>query len=647
MAASRRSIPLASRPWGLSALALVAALTTGAASAQEATGAAADEGADEAIGGAAQTIVTHGYNFFGELAYPSPDFDHLAYVNPDAPKGGEIAEWAEGTFDSFNIYTIQGNAAGSGATPFESILTTTADDITSVYCLLCTTMEYPEDIAWVEFSLRPEATFSDGSPLRAQDVVFSNRIFEEQGLESFRLATAGQIESVEAVDDHTVRFTFGADAPLRDRIGLAGSIPVLSEAAFEASGQRLDEPSPTPFLGSGPYVLGDVDMGRRIVWERDPDYWGAALPINVGRNNFDRIRIEYFADSTAAFEAFKAGEYTFRIENSSLLWATGYDFPALSNGWAVKEELPNGNLPTAQGYAINLRRETFQDIRVREALGLMFNFEWSNETLFYGLYTRTTGFWNESDLQAQGTPSEGEVAVLQPLVDEGLLDASILTDEAVVPPVSSPERQADRGNLREASRLLDEAGWIVGDDGLRRRDGRTLDVEILDSSPAFDRIHNPYIENLRNLGVNARLDRVDPAQETQRRDTSDFDLVVWSWGLGLEPSTGLEQWFGSESAAESNRNMVGLQDPAVDRLIATVVAATTRDDMRTAVNALDRVLRSYRFWVPQWYKPTYTVAYFDMFDRPEQLPPYALGQTDFWWYDAEGAEALRAAGAFN
>jgi microcin C transport system substrate-binding protein len=277
----------------------------------------------------------------------------------------------------------------------------------------------------------------------------------------------------------------------------------------------------------------------------------------------------------------------------------------------------------------------------------MFNFEWSNETLFYDLYTRTIGVWNQSDLQAQGTPSVAELALLQPLVDEGLLPASILTDEALVPPVSNPERQADRANLRRASDLLDEAGWIVDDDGARRKDGRTLDVVILESSPAFDRIINPYVENLQRLGVNARLDRVDPAQETQRRDESDFDMTTWGFQMSLEPGTELEQWFGSEGANESNRNLMGLADPAVDRLIQAVQAAQTRDDMVAAVNALDRVLRSYQFWVPQWYKDVYTVAYYDMYGYPDPLPPYSLGVTDFWWYEAEKAEALTAAGAFE
>jgi microcin C transport system substrate-binding protein len=582
------------------------------------------------------TIVSHGYNFFGELKYDA-DFEHLDYVNPDAPKGGEISEAVSGTFDSFNPYTLKGNSAVGAGGNHESLMTAVADDITSLYCLICETVEYPESIEWAIFRLRPDATFADGSPLTAEDVKFSFDLFTEQGLESFRAAWGSMISDVEVIDPLHVRFTFAPDSAIRDRIGLAGGIGILSKAWFEETGARIDEESDVPLLGSGPYVLDDSDFGRRVVYRYDEDYWGRDLPINVGRNNFETIRFEYFADDTAAFEAFKAGVYTFRNENSSLQWATGYDFPALEKGWVVRAELPNGNLPSAQSFVINLRRPAFQDPRVREALGLMFNFEWSNETLFYDLYTRTIGFWNQSDLQAQGTPSEAEAAILQPLVDEGLLDASILTDEVVIPPVSNPERQADRANLRRASDLLDEAGWIVGDDGLRRKDGQTLDVAILESSPSFDRVINPYVENLQRLGINARLDRVDPAQETQRLDESDFDMTTWRFAMSLEPGTELEQWFGSESAAESNRNLMGLQDPAVDRMIQVVQAAQTREEMVAAVNALDRVLRSMRFWVPQWYKDVYTVAYYDMYKHPDPLPPYALGETDFWWYDAETA----------
>jgi len=614
------------------------AVAAGTARGQEAEPAtqAAPEPATQAAG---DTTVSHGYSFFGDLLYAA-DFDHLAYVNPDAPKGGEIAEWTSGTFDSFNPYTLLGNPAALASIGHESLMTATADDPTALYCLICETVEYPQDLAWAIFTLRPDVRFADGSALTARDVEFSFDIFMEQGLESFRAAFGSMIADVEAIDDAHVRFTFTPDAPLRDRIPLAGGIGVLSQAWFNATGARIDEESEEPFLGSGPYTLDSFDTNRRVVYARDEDYWGAGLPINVGRNNFDRIRIEYFADTTAAFEAFKAGEYTFRNENSSLQWATGYEFPAIENGWVLKEELPNGALSSAQSFVFNLRAPAFQDPRVREAIGLMFNFEWSNATLFYDLYERTVSFWGNSDLMAEGVPSPEEVAILRPLVDEGLLDARILTAEAALPPVSGAERQTDRGNLRRASDLLDEAGWIVGDDGLRRKDGETLRLAFLESQPTFDRVINPYVENLQRLGV-------DPAQETQRRDTSDFDMATLSPAMSLEPATELEQWFGSESAAESNRNLMGLQDPGIDRLIDVVVAAQTREEMVTATRALDRVLRAELFWVPQWFKGVHTVAYYDLLRHPETLPPYALGELDFWWYDAEAAEALRAAGALR
>jgi microcin C transport system substrate-binding protein len=632
-------------PLSLSLLALGAAFWAWEARAQEVAAAEQPAAEPAAEGG---VVTSHAYNFFGEFKYP-PDFAHLDYVNPEAPKGGEISEWTGGTFDSFNPYTLTGNPAALASIGHESILTGTSDDPTSLYCLMCTTMEYPEDLSWVIFNLRPEVTFADGTPLTAEDVKFSHDLFMEQGLESFRMASGGQIAGVEVLDEHRVRFTFGPDAPLRDRIGLAGGTPILSRAWFEETGQRLDESSDEPLMGTGAYVLDNSDFGRRVVYARDPDYWGADLPINVGRNNFDRIRIEVFNDTNVAFEAFKAGEYTFRTENSSLQWATQYDFPAVRQGWVKLEEIPNGNIPASQSWVFNLRDPKFQDPRVREAIGLMFNFEWSDESLFYDLYERMTSFWtNAENMMAEGLPSEGEVALLQPLVDEGLLPPEILTEEAVVPPTSGPEGVTDRGNLRRAGQLLEEAGWTVGDDGLRRNAaGQVLEVVFLESQPTFERVILPFVENLTRLGIDARLDMVDPAQAQQRRDQSDFDMANLSPAMDLEPGSGLKQWFGSEGAAESNRNLMGLQDPGIDRLIEVVIAAESREEMVTAARAMDRVLRAKLFWVPQWYKPTYWVTYYDMYERPDPLPPYALGEMDFWWFNEDKAAELRAAGAFE
>lgn len=588
---------------------------------------------------------SHGYSYFGELKYPA-DFKHLDYVNPDAPKGGEISEWWPGTFDSFNQYTRDGNVAAMSTTPYESMVTSTADDPTALYCLLCTTMEYPDSLDWVIFNMRHDITFSDGSPATAEDMKFTYDLFMEQGLPEFLAAFKGQITGVEVLDPYRIKFTFGPDAPKRDRIGLAATFPLFSKADWEATGRRLDQGWDKPALGTGPYQLDSFDYNRRVVYKYNPNYWGRDLPINVGRNNFETLRIEYFADSDSAFEGFKAGEYTFRTENSSLNWATKYDFPAIQNGSVIKTELPDGSLSSGQSFIFNLRREKFQDPKVREAIRLMFNFEWSNETLFYGLYARVTSFWGQSDMEAKGTPSPAEVALLQPIVDKGLLDPSILTDPAVLPPVSSTS-QLDRGNLRKASDLLDQAGWLPGPDGIRMKDGQPLRVEFLESSPAFDRVINPYVENLKRLGVDAVLNRVDPAQETERTRSGDWDMVTQSFGMSLEPGTELKQWFGSETADDSSRNLMALRDPGIDALIDDVVAADTLDDMKNAVRALDRALRAYGFWVPQWFKDVYTVAYYDQYEHPATLPPYALGEMDFWWYNADKAAALKASGALR
>ncbi|WP_415183729.1 extracellular solute-binding protein [Phaeovulum sp.] len=596
------------------------------------------------VGGRAEEalIHSHGISTFGDLHY-GPDFTHLDYVNPDALKGGEISVWTMGGFDSYNPYTLKGRAAALSSGVHETLLAGTADEIGAAYGLLAESLEYPESRDWVVFTLREGAKFSDGSAVTADDVLFSYEILRDKGLSSFRGVIVQMIASAEVIDARHIKFIFTPNYPRRDVIQAAGGLPIFSKAEYIATGRDLEDSSDTPFLGSGPYVFDSADSGRRVVWRRNPDYWGADLPINRGRNNFDKIRVEYFGDYQAAFEGFKAGAYTFRDEASSLIWATSYDFPALTKGWVIKDELPNGAIASGQAFAINLRRDRFQDIRVREALGLMFNFEWSNETLFYGLYTRTNSFWDNSELAATGTPGADELALLEPLA--GQLPKGVLTDEVVIAPVSG-QRQLDRNNLRKAAALLDEAGWPVGNDGIRRNErGETLRVEILNDSQTFDRVVNPYVENLRQLGLDAVHSRVDDAQYTNRQRSHDFDIITAQLGQEYIPGSGLQQYFGSGSVNDTF-NAMGLADPAVDALISKVEGAKTRAEMTVAVHALDRVLRALKFWVPQWYKPSFTIAYYDMYEHPEKLPPYALGQLDFWWYNAEKAEKLKAAGAF-
>jgi microcin C transport system substrate-binding protein len=594
--------------------------------------------ADEAI------TKTHGFNFFGELKYPA-DYKHLDYVNPNAPKGGEISIWTMGTFDSFNPYTRKGRAGALASAPFESLLEGTSDEVGTSYGLLAETLEYPEDQSWVIFNMRPEARFSDGTSVIAEDVAFTYELFLNEGLASYRAILGQIVTGVEILGPHRIKYSFADDASRRDAIPIVGGLPVKSKAWFEKTGAKLDESRMEPAIGSGPYVLDSYDINKRITYKRNPDYWGKGLPFNKGRGNFDTIRIEYFADSNAAFEGFKSGAYTFRQENSSKSWATAYDFPALDEGHVIKTLLPDGGMATGQSYVMNLRRDKFNDIRVRQAVGLLFNFEWSNESLFYGQYARINSFWENSELAAEGMPSDAELALLEPIAD--LLPAGVIDGEAVVAPVSG-NRTLDRKNLRQASALLDEAGWTVGDDGLRRNAaGETLTIEIIEDSPTFDRVHLPFIDNLKAAGIDAIYSRIDPAQMTDRSRNYDFDMMVDQFPMSLEPSSGLKQYFGSETADQSVFNSMGLKSEAVDALIEHVMKAQNKAELATSVKALDRTLRAYYFWVPQWFNDAYRVAYWNMYEHPETLPPFALGNLDFWWYNAEKAADLKAKGVLR
>ena len=592
-------------------------------------------------------ITSHGISTFGDLKYPA-DFVP-AYVNPDAPKGGGISESSFGTFDSVNPYSVKGDQAAGSSLPYESLMTGVADEIGSSYCLMCTTLEYPEDRSWVIFNLRDDVKFSDGSPMTADDVAFTFNEFATKGLSDFRTILDTQIDKVEVLGPRQIKFSFKPGIPWRDLPSQMGSTPVFSKAYYEAKKQNLEDSSMVPFLGTGPYVLDRVVSGQTIVYKRNPDYWGEKLNINKGQNNFDSIRFEYFQDPAAMFEGFKAGTYTFRQENSSKQWATGYDFPAVTKGWVQKVELPNGSKTNGQSFIFNLRRDKFKDPRVREAIGLMFNFEWSNQTLFYGLYTRINSFWENSYLAATGAPSDAEKALLQPLVDQGLQDASILTDDPIKAPVSGLT-QLDRGNLRKASKLLDDAGWAVGADGMRKNaKGETLKVEFLNADPAWERIINPYVENLKALGVDASLANVDDAQMSERTDPPnfDFDMITGNESTGYELGDDMTQTYGSATANNSSYNKIGLASKSVDQLIDVARATKTKDENVTAAKALDRVLLREKIWVPQWYKNVFTVAYYDQYEHPETLPPYALGEMSFWWFDADKAAKLKAAGALK
>ena len=589
-------------------------------------------------------IISHGISTFGDLKYEK-DFKHLSYVNPDAPKGGEISFWAFGSFDSMHPYTRKGRAGAYSSIFFESLLEGTADEIDSAYGLIAKEIEYPEDRSWVIFTLRNNVTFSDGSPLTAQDVLFSYYLLKQKGLPSFRAVLEKDVKNAELISDLKIKFTFNDDVPKRDLINTVGGLPIFSEKYFTDNKVDFEASTLTPALGSGPYILDKVDVGKQIIYKKNATYWGNDLPINKGRYNFNKFRIEYFADYNSAFEGFKAGTYTFRNEASSKIWATGYDFPALEKNWVKKTTLPDGNLSSGQSFVINLRREKFQNIKVRKAIGLMFNFEWSNSTLFYGLYERINSFWDNSDLKASGLPTNQELQILSKY--KSILDANNFSEEVFTFPKSSL-KQLDRKNLRQASKLLDDAGWEVSEDGLRRNaEGKTLDIEILNDSQAFDRIINPYIENLKKLGINAVNTKIDNAQMTDRRRKFDFDILVGFLSTQLTPGSELEQYFGSESADFSIFNLTGIKDQGVDAIIKEVRAAESREQLGFAIRALDRILRNKVIWVPQWFKNKHTIAYYDMYEHPTALPPYDIGVLDTWWINSDKYNDLKEKGALK
>lgn len=603
-----------------------------------------------AIPARAETIIkSHGISTFGDLALPA-DFTHLPYVNPNAPKGGEISQWSPGSFDSFNPYTIQGNSAALSSIFYESILSGTLDDVSAAYCLLCETMEYPEDRSWVIFNLRKDVTFSDGTPFTAEDVLFSYEIFRDKGIPEFRAVANEKFQSVEILDPYRIKFTFAPGTPFRDMPAQAGSSPIFSKKHYMENNRDLEKSSLEPFLGTGPYVLESFKPGQQIIYKLDEDYWGEKHPLNVGQNNFDRIRIEYFGDDNAAMEAFKAGVYTFRVESLPKRWANDYAFPTVQSGDVKTEVIPSGNIAGGQSVIFNLRRPQFQDPRVREALGLVFNFEWSNKALFYGLFARVNSIWENSEMAATGVAGPDEVAILQPLVDEGLLPASILTDEVKMGSVSSDANNLDRKNLRAASALLDEAGWTVGDDGLRRKDGKTLKMEMVHSRTDLLPVMNAYVENLRALGVDASFDIIDDPQLQERASPPNFDFDALPTTVvngGLEPGGVLKQAWASVAKDNSSRNRMGYANPAVDRILDLAEGANSRQELTTVIKALDRVLRSEFVIVPRYYKRDNWVAYYNMYERPDPLPPYALGELSIWWYNAEKADALKAKGVLK
>jgi len=577
----------------------------------------------------------HGLSAFGDLAYPA-DFDHFAYADPDAPKGGTFSLIGWGgvtTFNSLNNYILKGDAAQGLELLFDSLMVPAADEPDAVYGLVAESAEVADDGKSVTFYLRPEARFSDGTPVTADDVVFSFDALKTKGHPLYH-QTLQDVVKAEALDPHTVRYTFTGDL-IRDLPLTVAALPILSKAYYTS--RPFDETTLDPPLGSGPYLVDKLAQGRTIVYRRNPDYWAKDLPVNRGRWNFDKIRFEYFRDRTAAMEAFKAGFYDFREEFTSKVWATEYDFPAIRAGKVKKEILPDETPSGTQGFFINTRRDKFKDARVREALDLAFDFGWTNRNMFYGLYDRTESYFENSPMKAVGEPSPQERTLLEGL---GVEVPEAAFDTVYVPPKSDGSGQ-DRNLLMKSGKLLDEAGYTIKN-GVRVNDkGEPLKVEFLMFEPVFERVVAPYIKNLKLIGIDARMRMVDAAQYQQRLKDFDFDITTQRYTMRNTPGVELRSYFGSAAAKMGGSlNLAGIADPAVDALIERVIAAKSREELNTAARALDRVLRAGHYWVPHWYKASNSVAYWDKFSRPAQKPRFDRGILDTWWYDQAKAAKL-------
>lgn len=591
-----------------------------------------------ATGVAAQTpspkvSVAHAIAMHGDVKY-GPDFKHFAYADPKAVKGGEVRNEAIGqTFDSLNPFILRGVPAAGSASIYDSLMMSSADEPFTEYCLLCETVEVPEDRSWVAFNLRPQARWHDGRPVTVEDVIWTFETLKTKGHPRFR-AYYASVAKAEKVGERKVRFSFVAGEN-RELPLILGQLSVLPRHYWE--GKDFEKTTLEPPLGSGPYKIDTFEPGRFITLRRVPDYWGADLPVNVGQNNFDVMRFEYFRDRTIALEAFKAGTYDLRLENQALAWATRYDSPARAAGLYKLEELPTHVTTGMQGFAMNLRRPIFQDRRVREALEYAFDFEWSNKNLFYGAYTRTRSYFDNSELAATGLPSPEELKLLEPL--RGRIPEEVFTKEYNPPKTDGTGNWRD--NQRVAVRLLNEAGYKIQNQVRVGPDGKQMSFEILLSSPQFERIALPYVENLKRLGIDARIRTVDTAQYQRRTDEFDYDMTVEVFAQSESPGNEQRDYWSSASAdVQGSRNTIGIKNKAIDILVEAVIAAPDRDSLVTRTRALDRVLQWEHYVVPNWHSRVARVAYWDRFSRPAELPKYGYyGST--WWIDPQKDAALR------
>ena len=573
--------------------------------------------------GLAEAAPQHALTLYGEQPkYPS-DFSHFEYVNPDAPKGGTLRQAGFGSFDSLNPFINKGVAADDIGLVYDTLTTNSLDEPFTVYGLLAEKIEKGPNNEWVRFYLRPEAKFHDGEPVEAEDVVFTFETLISKGAPHYRGYYA-DVEKAVIEGPRRVRFDF-KHAGNRELPLILGQLPVLPKhwwADKDFAAGSMEAP-----LGSGPYRIERAEAGRSVRYARVEDYWGKNLAVNRGFYNFDHVNIDYYRDNTVALQAFKAGHFDYWLETSAKNWATAYDIEAVKDGRILKEEIANHNPQGMQGFIFNTRRDRLQDPRVREALALLFDFEWTNRQLFNGAYSRTTSYFDNSELASSGLPSEQELSILEPLRGK-------IPDQVFDKPFELPQTNADgiiRAQQRRAYELLTAAGWKIENDQMVDAKGKPVKLEFLLVQADFERVLLPYKRNLASLGIDLELRRVDVSQYINRLRSRDYDMIVSGFGQSSSPGNEQREYWHSASADNpGSRNYIGLKDPAIDVLVEKLIAADSRDELITRTRALDRVLLAGHYVIPNWHIKTWRVAYWNHLAHPEITPRYDVALMTWW-----------------
>ena len=587
-----------------------------------------------------EPVWRHALSLFGDIKYPA-GFKRFDYVNPDAPRGGLARMISLGTFDNFNVAVagVKGSLAPAAALIYETLMARSHDEVATEYGLLAEAASHPEDFAWVTYRLRKEARWHDGKPVTPEDVIFSIEVLKKYS--PMYASYYRHVEKVEKTGERDIKFTF--DAPgNREMPTIIGELQVLPKHYWEGSdsgGRKRDISATTlePPLGSGPYRIKEFVAGRSVRLERVKDYWGANVPAQIGQNNFDELRFEFFRDNLVALEAFKADQADWIAENSAKQWATAYDFPAVAEQRVIKQEFPINDSGRMQAFAMNLRREQFKDARLRRALNYAFDFEEMNKQLFYGQYARINSYFHGTELASSGVPEGQELAILETVRDK--VPAEVFTTAYQNPVGGNPE--AVRANLRESAKLLKEAGYEVRDRKLVDAAGKSVTVEILVQDPSAERIALFFKPSLERIGVTASIRIVDDAQYQNRLRSFDYDIIIDTWGESLSPGNEQREYWGSQAAdVPGSRNAIGIKNPAIDLLIDKVIFAKDRAELVAATRALDRVLLWNFYVVPQFTYGFSRYARWDRFSHAE-LPKYGRsGLPSLWWFDADKAARI-------